>query len=267
MASTPALDVTNRFVLDFAIRFAREHPGSRILDFGCGAGQLVMAGLAAGLPIAGADVFYGGSKTRIDAEKSGLLGTSVREIVNGRIDFPGAFFGLAVNNQVMEHVEDLDAVLGEIDRILEPGGAVLSLFPSRDVFREGHIGIPFSHWFAKDSKARFLYTWALRRLGLGTWKREAPTCRQWAIDKLRWIDTYTRYRGRGEILRAFGRHFISELRENDYIRYRLLDRPGRRFLASLLDVPPISAMAPAVFRKLAFLVIVSRKEAKCASHT
>lgn len=255
------MDVTNRFVLDFAARFAREHPGSRILDFGCGAGQLVEAGLAAGLPIAGADVFYGGSKARDEAERTGLMGTAIREIVNGRIDFPSASFGLVVNNQVMEHVEDLDAVLDEIDRVLAPGGTVLSIFPSRDVFREGHIGIPFSHWFPKGSRVRFLYTWALRSLGLGTWKQEAPTCRQWAIDKLRWIDTYTRYRSRAEIFRAFDRRFVNELRENDYIRYRLLDG-GRRFLASLLDLPLVPAVAAAIFRKLAFLVIVSRKEAK-----
>ena len=61
---------------------------------------------------------------------------------------------------------------------------LLSIFPSRDVFREGHIGIPFSHWFQKESRVRFYYTWALRGLGLGTWKDQAPTARQWAVDKL-----------------------------------------------------------------------------------
>ena len=160
----------------------------------------------------------------------------------------------------MEHVEDLDRVLGEIHRVLEPGGTLLSIFPSRDVFREGHIGIPFSHWFTKDSKLRFLYTWALRLMGLGTWKQEAPTCRQWAVDKLRWIDTYTHYRSRSDIFRSYNVYFSSEMRENDYIRYRLLDRPGRAFLAPLL----VSGAGRAIFRKLAFLVIVSRKEAKCA---
>ena len=68
------MDVTSRFVLDFCQRFARQHPASTILDFGCGAGELVAAGLAAGLPISGADVFYGGSKSREQAADKGLLG-------------------------------------------------------------------------------------------------------------------------------------------------------------------------------------------------
>ena len=254
------MDVTNRFVLDFCKSFAREHPRSPILDFGCGAGDLVAAGLQAGLPMSGADVFYGGSKSRDQAEASGLLGGAVREIREGRLPFPDAHFGLVVNNQVMEHVDDLDRALAEIHRVLAPGGLLLSIFPSRDVFREGHIGIPFSHWFPKDSRARFYYTWALRSLGLGTWKQEAPSARQWAVDKLRWIDTYTRYRTRSEIFDAYGRYFRNETREMDYIRYRLLDRPGRAWIASALRFPPAAAAARAVFRKLAFFVILSRKE-------
>jgi len=246
------MDITNRFVLDFARDFSRQHPDARILDFGCGEGALVDAGIAAGLPICGADVFYAGAKAR-------PRGGPIHEIRNGQLLFPDAEFGLVVNNQVMEHVEDLEGALREIHRVLAPGGLVLSIFPSRDVFREGHIGIPFSHWFRPDSHLRFYYTWALRGLGFGTWKEQAPTARQWALDKLQWIDTYTRYRSRGEIFAAYGRYFVNETRELDYIRYRLLDRPGRRWLAASLRFPPWAAAARAIFRKLAFFVIVSRK--------
>lgn len=256
------MDVTSRFVLDFAERFARQHSGARILDFGCGAGQLVLAGRAAGLDMLGADVYYGGSKAREEAERLGLVGGVIREMREGRLDFADASFDLVVNNQVFEHIADLDAALGEIHRVLKPEGWALSLFPSRDVFREGHIGIPFSHWFPRNSRARFYYAIVLRRLGLGTWKRQAPTCRQWAVDKLAWIDAYTHYRSRREIFAAFDRYFENELRESDYIRYRLLDRPGRRALAVLADLPLVSAAARAVFRKLAFLVIVSRRVAR-----
>ncbi|MBS1857965.1 MAG: class I SAM-dependent methyltransferase [Acidobacteria bacterium] len=248
------MDVTNRFVLDFARRYAREHPGARILDYGCGAGALVDAGIAAGLDIRGADVFYAGAETR-------PRGGAIHEMRGGVLPFADAAFGLVVNNQVMEHVEDLDATLREIHRVLGPGGLVLSVFPSRDVWREGHIGIPFSHWFRKDSRLRFYYTWALRALGLGTWKEQAPTARQWATDKLRWIDLYTRYRSRREIFAAYRRYFISETRELDYIRYRLLDRPRRGWIASALRFPSAAWAARALFRKLAFFVILSRKAA------
>jgi hypothetical protein len=144
--------------------------------------------------------------------------------------------------------------------VLRPGGVVLSVFPSRDVWREGHIGIPFSHWFSPDSRARFYYTWALRSLGLGTWKEQAPTARQWAIDKLQWIDRFTRYRSRREIFATYARYFRNETQELDYIRYRLLDRPGREWVVRVLRFPLAAWAARALFRKLAFFVIVSRKD-------
>jgi len=253
------MDVTSRFVLDFARRFAGSEPRS-ILDFGCGAGGLVAEGRAAGLDIRGADVYYGGSSTRRDAEAAGLLGAAIREIRDGRLPFPDASFDLVVNNQVMEHVEDLERELSEIHRVLKPGGAALSLFPSRDVWREGHIGIPFAHWFPRGSRARLWYTWALRSLGFGYWKEQAATRRQWAEDKLAWIDQFTRYRSRAAIFRAYNRSFRNQTIEAEYIRFRLCQKPWRAPLAGLLRVAPTRAAAVALFRKLAFFVILSRKE-------
>jgi len=255
------MDVTNRFVLDFACRYAAARPGAAILDFGCGAGRLVHAGIEAGLAIRGADVYYAGASDRAEAQAAGLLGTAIVEMCGGRLPFADASFDLVVSNQVMEHVADLDGTLREIDRVLKPGGLLLSLFPARDVWREGHIGIPFAHRFPRGSRLRFGYTWALRALGLGTWKQQAPNSCQWARDKLAWIDAHTHYRSRTEIFSAFGRYFHSELREAEYIRYRLADVPWRAPLARLLDLPGAGAATSAIFRKLAFLVIVSRKDA------
>jgi SAM-dependent methyltransferase len=254
------MDVTNRFVLDFAERFARGRSGARILDYGCGAGALVATGRRAGLEMFGADVYYSGSQARGEAERSGLLGGAIQEIREGRLGFADSYFDLVTDNQVMEHVEGLDATLAEIHRVLKPGGTLLSLFPSRDVFREGHIGIPFAHWFAKGSRLRFAYTLTLRTLGLGTWKEQALTRRQWAIEKLQWIDAYTRYRSRREVFAAFDRYFRSEFCEPDYIRFRLRDGRLLAPLARLLDLPLVPAAATALFRKLAFLVMLSRKE-------
>ena len=251
----PELDVTNRFVLDQALRH-----GGRVLDYGCGAGRTVVRGRAAGLDIYGCDVYYGGSTSRSEAEATGLFGDVLRPMEeSGRIPFPAATFDLVTNNQVMEHVEDLAFVLSEIQRVLKPGGAVLSVFPSVDVWREGHIGIPFAHWWPKGSRLRFLYTWSLRAIGLGTWKEQAPTARQWAVDKLDWIDRWTRYRTRAELFSTWQRYFTDvRTRERDYIRYRLQDS-GRNWLIATTDWPLVGSLEVWLFQKLAFLVIDARK--------
>jgi SAM-dependent methyltransferase len=253
------LDVTNRFVLDFAFGH-----GGRVLDYGCGAGALVNAGLANGLDMWGTDVFYGGAVTdRTAAATSGLLGDRVLQMSDdGLLPFADESFDLVTNSMVMEHVEDLDATLREISRVLKVGGTVLSMFPSRDVWREGHIGIPFAHQFPVGSAIRRWYTRGLRTFGLGIFKRDGESKQQWASDKLEWIDTWTHYRTREEIHSTYARYFRSELRERDYIRYRLMDRPGavRKLLARSTTAPVVSDLEQAVFRKLAFLVIVSTRD-------
>jgi hypothetical protein len=79
---------------------------------------------------------------------------------------------------------------------------------------------------------------------------------------LEWIDTWTHYRTREEIYSTYARYFRSELRERDYIRYRLMDRPGavRKLLARTTTAPVVLDLEQAVFRKLAFLVIVSTRD-------
>ena len=49
--------------------------------------------------------------------RTGLLGSAILESRDGRLPFPGASFDLVTNNQVLEHVPDLDATLGELDRV------------------------------------------------------------------------------------------------------------------------------------------------------
>ena len=56
------LHVNYRFVVDFC---RRNVPAGKILDYGCGAGEIVRAGLEAGLDITGCEAFYeGGEGTR-----------------------------------------------------------------------------------------------------------------------------------------------------------------------------------------------------------
>jgi len=122
-----------------------------------------------------------------------------------RIPFPEATFDVVISNQVMEHVPNLDIVVGEIARTLKPGGTAINLFPDRGVWREGHCGVPFLHRLPKG-QGRVYYAALVRSLGIGLHKDGKPVM-QWSRDFCKWIDNWTYYRPVSEIRQTFGRHF------------------------------------------------------------
>jgi len=246
----------HEFMVEWAARH-RPGPGARILDYGCGSGEVVQGGLAAGLDILGTDVFYEGGTSRKILAGTNLLGDRVLEMSETRIPLPDGSVDMVLSNQVFEHVEDLDATLAEIARVLVPGGRLLSLFPSRDVIREGHSGIPAVHWLASDGALRYRYALTARRLGLGH-NKGAKSPEAWTRDMLDWLDRYTIYRSRDAIMRSYARWFRTEPVEEEYIAFRLRRREARRAagaVATRVMRPP----ARLVCRKLAGLVLWSEK--------
>jgi SAM-dependent methyltransferase len=234
---------------------ASQAPTGRILDYGCGDGLVVEAGLANAIDIWGAETFYaGGHGTREAVAAKGLLGTRICEIgPSGRIPFDDRAFDLIVNNQVFEHVIDLRAVLTELRRVLKPDGALLSLFPSREVWREGHCGVPFAHRFAPGSRLGGMYVLAMRSLGLGYFHDGKPR-RKWANDVQKWLAEYTVYRSEAEIHRLFAEGYEFEHVESDYMAFRLRHRGMPRIAKIALRLRPLAEPA---FKRLGFMVILA----------
>jgi SAM-dependent methyltransferase len=207
------LHVNYRFMLHYAAR-----SGGQILDYGCGGGEVVRAGLESGLNIWGCETFYAGAHLHRDRCRD-LIGSRILEMKEGIIPFPDESFDCVVSNMVFEHIADIDLELSEIARVLKPGGTLVSLFPVREVLREGHCGVPLAHRF---SHSRFGYAWLLagRCLGMGYFT-EGKTRRQWARDFQQWLNSYCFYRTKEEIFSAFERRSLPLTGlEWDYIRYR-----------------------------------------------
>jgi SAM-dependent methyltransferase len=223
-----------------------------ILDYGCGAGQIVKLLRADGRAAFGCDVFYDGGdySSQIDSD---LFGTAIRKMdAEDKIPFDDASFDFVINNQVMEHVRDIDRALSEIDRVLKPGGRVLSLFPDKSVWREGHCGIPFLHWFPKRSHWRLYYAAAWRLIGFGHFKND-KTVMRWCEDFCDWLDEWTCYRSNDEIDRAYASLFSPP---QDIEAEWLLVRLGtRRSLGAWLP----STIRRFVVNKLAGRVFVCTK--------
>lgn len=219
----------------------------RVLDYGCGAGQIVKELRKRNVEAFGCDVFYEGGDYSKSIE-SELFDDGVFKRMEGNaIPFDDTSFDFIVNNQVMEHVENLDSVLAEIHRTLKPGGVILSLFPDKGVWREGHCGIPFLHWFPKGSRTRVYYAAGFRSLGFGYHKGTKGVMR-WSQDFCEWLDKWTYYRTQQEINSTYSKYFNDIAYIEDYwLQLRL---GGRKSLVAWLP----ALLQHLVVRKLGGMV-------------
>ena len=218
---------------DYLIAFAqRLHTGesSTLLDYGCGAGEIVQLASSAGMDAYGVEMFYGGGSARDAVARAGLLGTRVLELEDGVIPFPDSRFDVIVSNQVFEHIDDFEPPVREIHRVMKSGGVFINIFPSVEVWREGHIGIPFVHWFEPGLRRRRMYTLSLRCLGLGFHKHKAPP-REWTDNYLGWIDSWTFYKPLAKVHAHFEHYFEIEEYAADYLRFRLSHHRGLNWMS------------------------------------
>jgi SAM-dependent methyltransferase len=175
----------------------------KVLDYGCGAGEVVGIMRRNELDAHVCELFYQGGD--LSEQVPADIQDRIFAMHGDRIPFPDESFDLVISNQVLEHVPDLDVVLAEMRRVLKPGGICLSVFPHREVWREGHCNIPFLHRFARGSKPRIYYAATLRSLGLGYFKKDM-TSMQWSRNFCDWLDRWCYYRPRRQIEQTFARH-------------------------------------------------------------
>jgi len=161
-------------------------------------------------------------------------------------------FDIVVSNQVIEHVDNLKTLFENIRRVLKPDGIMHHHFPCSETIREGHIGIPFAHWFP-PGQIRYIYTYLIRSLGFGYHKAGQSNIESWTRYKLDWIDAHCRYREFQEVKKVadwYGYHSVSM--EMDYIKFRVKTRPILNWLTGISAFQPIYEF---LFRRLGFRVI------------
>jgi SAM-dependent methyltransferase len=94
-----------------------------VIDIGCGEGQI--SRLAAGLPgverVVGVDPT--GAQLEVARARGGPVAYERAEATS--LPFPAASFDAAIACLVFEHIDDADAAIAEVGRVLRPGGRFL----------------------------------------------------------------------------------------------------------------------------------------------
>jgi Cyclopropane fatty acid synthase and related methyltransferases len=121
-----------------ALQLARIEPGQRVLDVGCGRGELVIHSAMRGADATGID--YAEEAVRIAAETLATYPPEVQRqarvlLMNARqMEFEDGSFDVALMTDIVEHLypHELAEVLGETRRVLRPGGRlVIHTCPNR----------------------------------------------------------------------------------------------------------------------------------------
>jgi SAM-dependent methyltransferase len=94
----------------------------RVLDVGCGEGQVARLAVAAGARTAiGVDPTW--AQVEVAAQRGG--GAAYGRAGAARLPFADGAFDAVVACLVFEHIRDVDAAIAEVARVLEPGGRFL----------------------------------------------------------------------------------------------------------------------------------------------
>jgi SAM-dependent methyltransferase len=200
-------------------------PSTRILDFGCGSGELVKSAYETGLDAYGCDIDFSSEwikpGTLAELRSSGR----VREIQRGssgkvspgqgevyRLPFESNTFDVVISDQVFEHVRNYGEVIEELARVTKRDAVMLHIFPSKYRLIEGHLGVPLATFFRPRW---WLKLWAV--LGVRNEYQRGLGVSATVEQNVKFLDDMVNYLSMRQIRREFGHYFKVEGAEGAFM--------------------------------------------------
>lgn len=219
--------ILNRF-MDTLSRLGRPLScNANILDFGCGAGNMVRAMTNAGFNAYGFDIALTDDPNTNELISSGIVRT-IHSTKNYQLPFSDNTFDVIISNQVFEHVQDYDVAIREIARILKPDGISLHMFPSRYVPVEPHVYVPLATIWQNYG---WLRLWA--SLGIRNEYQVGFSAIETTRKNFEYLRNSTNYLTRRHIASAFAKHFDTvDFVEKEFYRRFCIFLPMARLISA-----------------------------------
>jgi SAM-dependent methyltransferase len=247
------------FVLDEIARYFPERKNIRVLDYGCGNGDLVRFLLHHGYDAFGVDVdtFFDDFYSYTDKELLAQKRISVID-VDGKGPMSGQTFDFVLSHMVVEHVVDKRRYFAAVSRYMNNSGVVLFLYPLRESIREGHIRQYFIHWIPKG-RLRIAAAYAQKFLRIPRDNGGTANINEFVNEKVWIVDSNCFYETNRAINRYLGELFEFSHLENEYFVFRAQQKK-RMWLARLLKLLSKTGLPALVFRIYTGAVVVARKK-------
>jgi 2-polyprenyl-6-hydroxyphenyl methylase/3-demethylubiquinone-9 3-methyltransferase len=113
--------------LDFLARTNLLQPGDKILEIGCGIGTVVFELSKQGYDVTGTDI----SQVAIEYGRAKYNGIRLAVLPAEELPFDDGAFDAVLSFDLFEHIARIDRHVGEVHRVLRPGGHYLFQTPNK----------------------------------------------------------------------------------------------------------------------------------------
>lgn len=202
----------------------------KVLDFGCGEGKLLNILIENGFDAYGVDTNHTKNNKKYIGNK--LVEKNKLKLIteDENLPFEDGYFNFVISNMVFEHVFNIELAVSEIYRVLKNDGIAYLRFPSYEIVREGHTGIPFTHRF-KNKKLLRLYMNFAFSLGFGVNRKKHGTKEEWVNHMIDYLENKTIYRKKSEIMKIFSQFYVTQ-KEISFLEFYFQNKRILKYLLS-----------------------------------